>query len=293
MPNSLGFAKLYEPLLQEVYSKSVLTGRFENNALVAPMQGALANEVYVPKMVVSGLGAYNRATGYPTGDITQTWVPLQLTQDRGRKFAIDVVDNMESMKLAGAQAMGQFMKLKVVPEVDAYRFSKWATGSASGMRAYGATASGSALVTAIDVGTQAQDEASVPTDGRVLVLTPAKYSLLKSAVWDKRMYLDSTSQIGKSVVMFDNMEVLVVPSTRFYTGITVGTDGYVNAGKALDFMIIHPSAVFAVTKHTALKSADPDVDIDAMRFSYRLYHDAFVVPNHEDGIYVHTPTAIE
>lgn len=289
MPNALEMAKKYEPLLQELYSKSLLTGIFEDGTLVSPMQSALANEVYVPKMTVEGLGAYNRSTGYPTGAITQEWVPLKLEQDRGKKFSIDVVDNMESMELAGAQAMGQFMKFSVVPEVDAYRFSKWARGTKSAMRAYGALSTGANLVTAIDTASALQDEASVPEEGRILCLTPAMYQKLKSAVWDKRMYA-SEDTIGRKIVKFDEMRVIQIPSVRFYTGITLGSDGYTNGGSAIDFMIIHPSAVFAVTKHTALKAKDPDVDIDAMRFAYRMYHDAFVVPNHEDGIYIHTAT---
>lgn len=292
MANAITLAKLYEPLLMEAYSKDTLTNIFENSALVSKVQSALANEVLVPEMTLTGLGNYSKTAGYPAGDINLTWVSLKLTQDRGRSFTIDVVDDMESMKVAGANVMGQFVKFGIVPEVDAYRFSKWATGSAEAMRANASITTGTALVTAIDVATAKLTDASVPEDGRILCLTPTMYNLLKQAQDGRRFYVTTDANIGRKISYFDEMRVLVVPEGRFYSGITLSTTGYTNTGSKLNFMIIHPSAVFAVTKHTAIKAKDPDADLDAMKFSYRMYHDAFVVPNHENGVYVHSVSAL-
>jgi hypothetical protein len=292
MANAIALAKLYEPLLQEAYSKDTLTNLFENSALVSTMQSALANEVYVPEMTLTGLGDYSKTEGYPVGDINLTWVPLKLTQDRGRQFAVDVVDDMEAMKVAGANVMSQFLKFAVIPEVDAYRFAKWATGSDTTMRANATISTGSALVTAIDVATAKMTDASVPDEGRILCLTPTMYNLLKQAQDGKRFYVTTDSTIGRKIAYYDEMRVQVIPENRFYSGITTSATGYTNSGSKLNFMIIHPTAVFAVTKHTAIKAKDPDVDIDAMKFAYRLYHDAFIVPNHEKGVYVHSVSAL-
>jgi hypothetical protein len=292
MANAIALAKLYEPLLQEAYSKDTLTNLFENSALVSTMQSALANEVYVPEMTLTGLGDYSKTEGYPVGDINLTWVPLKLTQDRGRSFAVDVVDDMEAMKVAGANVMSQFLKFAVIPEVDAYRFAKWATASDSTMRANATISTGSALVTAIDVASAKMTDASVPDEGRILCLTPTMYNLLKQAQDGKRFYVTTDSTIGRKISYYDEMRVQVIPENRFYSGITTSATGYTNSGSKLNFMIIHPTAVFAVTKHTAIKAKDPDVDIDAMKFAYRLYHDAFIVPNHEKGVYVHSVSAL-
>ena len=292
MANAIALAKLYEPLLQEAYAKDTLTNLFENSALVSTMQSALANEVYVPEMTLTGLGDYSKTEGYPVGDINLTWVPLKLTQDRGRQFAVDVVDDMEAMKVAGANVMSQFLKFAVIPEVDAYRFAKWATGSDTTMRANATISTGPALVTAIDVATAKMTDASVPDEGRILCLTPTMYNLLKQAQDGKRFYVTTDSTIGRKIAYYDEMRVQVIPENRFYSGITTSATGYTNSGSKLNFMIIHPTAVFAVTKHTAIKAKDPDVDIDAMKFAYRLYHDAFIVPNHEKGVYVHSVSAL-
>ena len=292
MANAIALAKLYEPLLMEAYSKDTLTNLFENSALVSTMQSALANEVYVPEMTLTGLGDYSKTSGYPVGDINLSWVSLKLTQDRGRQFAIDVVDDMEAMKVAGANVMSQFLKFAVIPEVDAYRFAKWATGSDSTMRANATISTGSALVTAIDVASAKMTDASVPEDGRILCLTPTMYNLLKQAQDGRRFYVTTDSSIGRKIAYYDEMRIVVVPEARFYSGITTSATGYTNSGSKLNFMLIHPTAVVAITKHTAIKAKDPDVDIDAYKFAYRLYHDAFIVPNHEKGVYVHSVSAL-
>lgn len=292
MANAIALAKLYEPLLMEAYSKDTLTNIFENSALVSTIQSALANEVYVPEMTLTGLGDYSKTSGYPVGDINLSWVSLKLTQDRGRQFAIDVVDDMEAMKVAGANVMSQFLKFAVIPEVDAYRFAKWATGSDTTMRANATISTGSALVTAIDVASAKMTDASVPEDGRILCLTPTMYNLLKQAQDGRRFYVTTDSTIGRKIAYYDEMRIVVVPEARFYSGITTSATGYTNSGSKLNFMLIHPTAVVAITKHTAIKAKDPDVDIDAYKFAYRLYHDAFIVPNHEKGVYVHSVSAL-
>ena len=51
----------------------------------------------------------------------------ELTQERGRRFSIDREDEEESMVAGMAgQVMGEFVRTKVAPEIDAYTFSKLA-----------------------------------------------------------------------------------------------------------------------------------------------------------------------
>ena len=84
------------------------------------------------------------------------------------------------------------------------------------------------------------------------------------------------------------MKVVQVPQSRFATTIAINTNGYTLSGNNINFMIVHPSAVEAVAKHVKLRIFTPDVnqDMDAYKFQYRLYHDAFVYENKAAGIYV-------
>jgi hypothetical protein len=98
------------------------------------------------------------------------------------------------------------------------------------------------------------------------------------------------------------VQVVPVPQTRFYKGVTLdagatsSAGGYAktpSTGRDINFMLIHPSAVVQPTKHALPKIFDPDTNqtADAWLFQYRLYHDAFVYANKVDGIYSHISTS--
>ena len=90
------------------------------------------------------------------------------------------------------------------------------------------------------------------------------------------------------------MKVVLIPQSRFATGITINTSGYTLKGNNINFMIVHPSSVEAVAKHVKLRVFTPDENqsMDAYKFQYRIYHDTFVYGNKVAGIYVNKGTAI-
>lgn len=86
------------------------------------------NEVKLPSILMDGLGDYDRTTGFVDGDVTLTWQTHTLTQDRGRTFSLDAMDVDETNFVATAGVvMGEFQRTMVIPEIDAYRYSKLAT----------------------------------------------------------------------------------------------------------------------------------------------------------------------
>ena len=58
-------------------------------------------------------------------------------------------------------------------------------------------------------------------------------------------------------------------------------------------MIVHPSAVIQIVKHVIPRVFSPEVnqEADAWKLNYRIYHDAFVMANKVNGIYVHKASA--
>jgi hypothetical protein len=107
----------------------------------------------------------------------------------------------------------------------------------------------------------------------------------------------------KKIEMYDNMKLVRVPRTRFYTQITLqdGTTagqeagGYVktaSTGRDLNFVVVHPSAVLSPVKINAPRIFSPEInqDADAYKFQLRIYHDSFVFDNKVDGIYAHNKT---
>ena len=293
MANSIALALKFQPILDEIYKVASLTGRMDG--LTKPVSFAGANVVKVYKTSLVGLGTYSRITGYPVGDVTGTWETITLANERGRELFMDREDDEETLGMAFGILVGEYMRTMVLPEVDAYRFSKYASWSGISEVASPATLNASTVLAAIDAATALMNSQEVPPEGRLLFVSDAVQSFLDAAV--TRVYTNDSS-ISTAVRTYNNMPVIMVPQTRFYKGITLDAGatapagGYTktgSTGRDINFMMIHPSAVLQVKKHDNLKMFDPDTnqDKDGWKVQYRLYHDAFVYENKVNGVYSH------
>jgi len=138
----------------------------------------------------------------------------------------------------------------------------------------------------------------VPREGRILYISDACLNYLEGKV---SRFLANENGVDRRVMKFDGMDVIMVPQTRFYTGVTlnegknVDAGGYAKTGGTHDinFMIIHPTSVLQVTKHATLKVFTPDENqtSDGWLIQYRLYHDAFVFANKLEAFTCTTRTA--
>ena len=293
MPNVINkFAKCV-PLLDEVYKKEALTSVLDSDASLA-QAGANANEIVIPKIDMDGLGDYSRNGGYTTGDVTFTNETVQFNYERGRMFSVDAMDDEETAGLAYGKLASEFIRTKVAPEGDAFRFAQYAGTSNIGS-ATGTLSTGADVIAALRTAITTMDEAEVPYENRYLFITPT----LKGLTDD----LDTT----KSKEVFNRFaQVIEVPQTRFYTAIDLydgsssgeTAGGYVKhvstgqsdaAGKDINFMIVEKSAVMQYNKHIAPKVVTPEAnqDADAWKFGYRKYGLADVYENKVAGIYVH------
>lgn len=289
MANSIALFKKYIDLLDEVYKASAKTSVLDiDGALV--QAGANANEIIIPKISMDGLANYSRNGGYVNGDVTLTNETVKFNYDRGRKFTVDAMDNEETAGIAFGKLSSEFIRTKVVPEMDAVRFASYAGISGIGS-AEGNLTSGDSVLAAINTANTALDEAEVPMDGRYLFITPTLYNLA--------MNVDTY----KSKAMMEKFAgVIFVPQTRFYTAVNLydGTSvgetagGYVKAaeGKNINFMIIHKDAVIQFSKHTVNKIFTPEENqnSDGYIFCYRAYGLTDAYENKAAGIYLHAST---
>ncbi len=293
MANSIALASKFLAIMDEVYKTGSKTSRMDS--MTKPVEFGGANVVSVFKTSMVGMGTYSRATGYPAGDVTGTWEALTLAASRGRAFSVDRMDNEETLGMAFGTLGGEFMRTQVIPEIDAYRFSKYA--SWSGIQEVGSptTLAANTILAALDVAITALDENEVPEDGRLLYLSATCAGYLKGAV---TRYLANENTVNRVIERLDGMEVIKVPQTRFYKGITLDAGGSSSAGgfaktgstgRDINFLMMHPSAVIQAVKHENTKIFDPDTNqsADAWLIQYRLYHDAFVQDNKVKAIYSH------
>lgn len=293
MAQSIALAEKFQPILDEIYKTASLTSRLD--ARTKPVNFAGANVVQVFKTNPIGLGTYSRVTGYPAGQMVGEWEALTLATERGRSIVIDRMDDEETLGMAFGTLAGELIRTEVAPELDAYRFAKYATAIAGHNVATPATLTPETIITALDAAKLALDQDEVPREGRILYISDACLNYLEGKV---SRFLANESGVDRRVMRFDGMDVVMVPQTRFYTSITlnagasVDAGGYVptpETGKEINFMVIHPSAVLQVVKHDALKVFTPDENqtTDGWLVQYRIYHDAFVYDNKLDGIYLH------
>lgn len=296
MANSIALAEKFLPILDEIYKRESLTARLD--AKTKPVEFGGVNEIKIFKTSVVGLGTYSRSTGYPAGDVTATWETIQLTQERGRAFAIDRMDDEETLGMAFGKLAGEFIRTQVVPEVDAYRFSKWASTANVSTTNAAALANAAATLAAIDVASGVLDDDEVPMEGRLLFISQPQYRQLTAAVTRS---LENQSTYDRRLRQLDEMTIIPVPQGRFYTAITTNAGalsnqgGYTKGAAAtnLNFILMHPTAVEQATKLANLKIFSPEENqlTDSWLFQYRLYHDAWVYDNKVSGVYIHKSNA--
>lgn len=276
MANTIELFKQYVPMLDEVYKNAALSSVLDGAAELAT-QGKNANELVIPMMQMDGLADYSRNGGYVNGDVSLTYETKKCNFDRGRMFNVDSLDNAESAGIAYGRLASEFIRTKVVPELDAFRFAAYASVEGIGS-ATGTLSSGANVVTALRDATNKMDEDEVPVEERYLFITPTLGSLIDD--------LDTTKS---RAIMERFSKVTRVPQTRFYTAIEQIEGGFTKAGNDINFLIVHKPAVIQFQKHVAPKVITPEQNqsADAWKFGYRNVGIAEAYNNKVAGIFVH------
>ncbi|MCM1364954.1 MAG: hypothetical protein NC122_07040 [Faecalibacterium sp.] len=291
MPNAIALFKQYTALLDEVYKLASLTSDLDGASDLA-RQGANANELIIPMMSMDGLADYSRNSGYVNGDVTLTNETVKCNFDRGRMFTVDSMDNLETAGVAFGRLSGEFIRTKVVPELDAFRLAKYASIENISKAAAAELATGENVINALRAAITKMNEDEVPAEERYLYITPTLLGLVQDMDTTKsREVLKCFSKIKE------------VPQSRFYTAIeqydgkSSGKEkgGFKPAANAqgINFMVIHKPAVIQYTKHSDTKVITPEnnQDADAYKFGYRMVGIAGAYENKRAGIYLHAKPA--
>lgn len=285
MANAIELRKQYSTMLDEVYKLASLTAVLDGpNELVR--EGANANEILIPKMSMQGLADYNKQKGYESGDVTLEYETKKCGYDRGRMFTIDAMDNIESAGVAFGRLSGEFLRTKVVPELDAYRLAGYAQISGS-KTASADLADGKAALAALRAARGEIENAEANLSTCYLFINPTVYGMIED--------LDTTAS-KKAIEGFAG--IIKVPSGRFYNKISLAASGAGGFSKAtgalpMNFLIVDKQAAIQFQKHTVSKIITPEQnqDADAWKFGYRTVGIVECKDNKKDGIYVHTVKA--
>lgn len=278
-------AKNYTALLDEVYKGASVTADLVGDQSMVKA-GANVNEICYPQLDVSGLGDYDRNSGYTTGAVNLKWETAKFNYDRGTKITVDVMDDEETFNLAFGKAAAELIRTKVAPEGDAFTFATLAAVSGISIGTAATFEDASEFLAELITAKNTMDELEVPEEGRILYATP---TLLNGV-----MALDTT----KSREILNSFTLKKkVPQSRFYTAIDLlsGKDEeeaghYQKAADARDinFMIVHKPALIKFDKHVANDVIPPELNpySDGYILKYRKYGLVDVYKNKAAGIYL-------
>lgn len=237
-----------------------------------------AHSVKIYKIFTSQMNDYDRdGTGEnwsrygAVAPLSATTKEMTLSKDRSFTFAIDKLDTDETaQQLAAASALARQNREKVIPEVDSYTYGVMASNAGHKPDALALTAEN--IYGEITKASQALDDAEVPETGRVLVVTPATYALMKKS---KDITLDT--DVGQNMRLkgvignLDGAAVVKVPAVRL--------------PENFGFMLAHPSATVNPVKLEDFHIHQDPPGISGSLVEGRICYDAFVLDNKVKAIY--------
>lgn len=302
--NTLATATLFQQTLDLVAQQEALTGWMEANAGQVRYSGGA--EVKIPKIALQGLGAYDRDNGYQQGAINLSYETRTMTQDRGRKFQLDPMDVDETNFVATASTvMGEFQRMWVVPEIDAYRLSKLITTAITKgtMVEYGYTPEKTTMLEKVKTGISKIRDNGYNGDLVIHMTAAAKLQLELEMAGKLTSVTFSQGGIDTIVPAVDHVPIIETPQNRMYSSITIydgkttGQEqgGYVKGTKALEanFIIVPRATPIAISKQDVMRIFDPltNQKANAWAMDYRRFNELWTLENKEDSIFVNIKDA--
>ena len=280
---AIELATQYLPYVDELFTteskKSLLTNQ--------DFSWTGAHTVKVYKITTATMNDYGRS-GPTSGNwsrygavqsLDATTEEMTLTKDRSFTFAIDKLDKDETKtQLAAASALASQVREVVIPEVDTYVYGVMT--SKAGTKPAALTLTAENIYTEILNASNTMDNAEVPETGRILVVTPDVYQLMKKCK-DITMETDIGNDLRlKGVISnLDGASVIKVPAARLPEG--------------FGFMLCHPCATVAPVKLEDYKTHQDPPGINGELVEGRIAYDAFVLDNKKKAIYYQANKATE
>lgn len=287
-----------------------------------------ARTVRVFKGALGGLGNYRRNNvelgqpeglaprGYVQSNLQATWETYTLTQDRAACYPIEYFDDEETAGLSVGYVVKESSRTVVIPEVDAYCFSKiidylvkFNFGSIADWTNPGTAMLGNlvignadniatAPIAALNKGYKWLADNEVPVERQIVFASTAFDNALRETnELYRRLAAEPSSDKSVSfhITNYEGRRIVVVPPQRF--GVLFATNpinGYhfADDDPYIDFIVMDQEAAVHVVKYNKVKTLTGEAalaatNMDAIVVYVRIYHDVFVFDNRIVGIYAH------
>lgn len=299
--NTLAFAQRVTGELDKAVVSKPVTGFLADNALRSKFVGT--KTVLIPELELSGLADYDRDTGFIKGTITVGSQPFTLEMDRGRSFQLDAQDEDETgvAGLAG-QMLGEFVRTRVVPELDAYCLSKLAGYAATKNQTVTGTPATQAFAMFMEAVGKAQNAIGYDEELVAFVDSTMWAAFQKSS--EIAHYIEAGSfrkgEASLEVKKINGIAILPVPDSRMKSAYTFNdgsTDGQTEGGfaptaeaKSIGLLLMPKRGASLIKKTEQVRIFDPaqNLNADAWKFDYRLYYDIILRNSMAGGIITYT-----
>ena len=262
----------FSPLVDEKFTAESKTSLVTNKDY--DFVGAHTIKIY--SVGTAQMNDYGRNTAgtsrYGTvNDLSNTLQEVSMEKDRSFTFAIDKMDEDETLGAMNAgSALARQLREVVIPEVDTYTYAKIAAGAGTTVEE---TLTNTNTYDSIAKATETLDENMVPVEGRVAIMPPATYTLLKS---DTKAVLETETgqnmRIRGVVSNMDGVMIQKVPSTFL--------------PENTNYILTHKIATTQAIKLAEYKINTDPQGISGTLVEGRIYYTAFVRTNKAKAIYV-------
>lgn len=297
--NSLEFASEFTSALDKKVVQGSVTGFFADNNFKAKFVGA--KTVIIPDVDFVGLADYDHDNGFKKSGVKVENAAYTLTKDRGVQLQLDREDMDETgiANLSG-QILGEFVRTKVAPEIDAYTLSKLA-GIANTQK-HKATYAEANVLKLLNAAINNVYSRAGYSEELVAFVDPVAYAaLMNSAEFNRQVVVSDfkKGEINTKVKNLNGVSIIPVAADRMRdnyvftpgtaaTSEVEATGGFTPALSAgyIRALVLPKKSASLVKKLETMRIFTPEqnTDADAYLFNYRLHYDVFVKKSQLDFI---------
>lgn len=268
---AVNYAEKYSQIVDERFKIGALTAALVNYAY--DWVGVSTVKVFSVPTATMGDYKTEGANRYGTpAELENEVQEMILSKDRAFTFTIDKKSEDDTMgTMAAAAALRRQIDEVIIPEIDTYRISKLVAGApvANVVKDVAVTkANAYEKFLAVQ---EILDNAKVPTGGRVCIVTPGFYNMLKlDEAFTKKGDMATQLAITGLVGEVDGVLIIKAPASYF--------------PKNTNFVITNPVVMPAPIKLTEYKIHEDAPGISGSLVEGRVRYDAFVLNQKKDAI---------
>lgn len=289
---AVNYAESYERALAQAYPNVLNFGELYNVSNNQVYKFVDSKTIHIPSISVTGRKNVNRDAidGQFQRNVDNSFETKTLTFYREWSTSIDPADVLDTnMILTIQNATKVFNEEQKFPEKDAYTISKiYSDWVAEGKTADTTALTVDNVLTVFDKMMEAMDEALVPSQGRLLYVTPAVKTLLKSAsqIGLSKSVQSGGNAIDRRVDRLDEIRLITVPSFLMKTAYDFNTGFEPSAtAKQINLFLVHPSAILTPNKYAFVGMEAPAAGTKGDYIYYeKEYADVFILNNRTGAI---------